>query len=230
LRRLPVDLRLSAEPIAGALPIRGISEVGTVPMLDVAERPLKNWNALAKLIEDKVLGVLLLLLFAPLMALVALLIRLDSRGPVLFVQERFGFNNNVIRVLKFRTMYIERGDVTGAERTVPNDPRVTRVGRLLRTLSLDELPQLINVVRGDMSLVGPRPHAVAMRAGDRLYCEAVEQYLHRHRVKPGITGWAQVNGLRGEVDTLEKARARVAHDLYYIEHWSPWLDLRILLK
>jgi lipopolysaccharide/colanic/teichoic acid biosynthesis glycosyltransferase len=100
----------------------------------------------------------------------------------------------------------------------------------LRWLSFDELPQLINVVRGDMSLVGPRPHAIAMRAGGRLYCEAVEQYLHRHRVKPGITGWAQVNGLRGEVDTLAKAHARVTHDLYYIDHWSLWLDLKILLK
>ena len=229
LRRLPVDLRLSAEPISGALPIRGIGELGTVPMLDVAVRPLKNWNALAKLIEDEVLGLLLLLLSAPVMAAVAVLIKLDSRGPVLFVQERFGFNNNPIRVLKFRTMYLDRGDASGAERTVRNDPRVTRVGRVLRALSLDELPQLINVVRGDMSLVGPRPHAIAMRAGDHLYDDAVASYLNRHRVKPGITGWAQVNGFRGEVDTLEKARARVEHDLYYIEHWSLWLDLKILL-
>jgi polysaccharide biosynthesis protein PslA len=149
---------------------------------------------------------------------------------VFFVQKRFGFNNEVIRVLKFRTMFVDRGDPSGAQRTVHNDPRITRLGRLLRLLSFDELPQLINVLRGDMSLVGPRPHAIAMMAGDRLYWEAVEQYLHRHRVKPGITGWAQVNGLRGEVDTLEKARARVAHDLYYIEHWSCWLDLKILLK
>jgi exopolysaccharide biosynthesis polyprenyl glycosylphosphotransferase len=198
-------------------------------MLDIAERPLKHWNALAKLIEDKVLGLLLLILFAPAMAVIALLIKLDSRGPVLFVQERFGFNNNAIRVLKFRTMYTERADLSGAQRTVRNDPRVTRVGRLLRALSLDELPQLINVVRGDMSLVGPRPHAIVMRAGGRLYDEAVATYLSRHRVKPGITGWAQINGLRGEVDTLEKARARVEHDLYYIEHWSIWLDLKILL-
>ena len=229
LRRLPVDLRLSAEPIAGALPIRGISEVGAVPMLDVAERPLKHWNALAKLIEDKVLGLFLLLLFAPVMAIVALLIKLDSRGPVLFVQQRYGFNNNAIGVLKFRSMYIEKGDVTGAERTVRDDPRVTRVGRVLRALSFDELPQLINVVRGDMSLVGPRPHAIAMRTGGRLYDDAVATYMNRHRVKPGITGWAQINGCRGEVDTIEKARARVEHDLYYIEHWSLWLDLKILL-
>ena len=160
----------------------------------------------------------------------AILIKLDSPGPVLFVQKRFGFNNEVIGVLKFRTMHIDRADPSGAQRTVRNDPRVTRLGRILRWLSFDELPQLINVIRGDMSLVGPRPHAVAMKAGDRLYGEAVERYLHRHRVKPGITGWAQVSGLRGEVDTLEKAHARVAHDLYYIEHWSPWLDLKILLK
>ena len=229
LRRLPVDLRLSAEPIAAALPIHGISDLGAVPMLDLAARPLKNWNALAKLIEDEVLGLLLLLLFVPVMAVISLLIKLDSRGPVLFVQERFGFNSNPIRVLKFRTMYVDRGDTSGAERSVRDDPRVTRVGRVLRALSLDELPQLINVVRGDMSLVGPRPHAIAMRAGDKLYDDAVATYLNRHRVKPGITGWAQINGYRGEVDTLEKARARVEHDLYYIDHWSLWFDLRILL-
>jgi lipopolysaccharide/colanic/teichoic acid biosynthesis glycosyltransferase len=127
-------------------------------------------------------------------------------------------------------MHVHRGDQSGAHRTVQNDPRITRVGRILRSLSIDELPQLINVLRGDMSLVGPRPHAIAMKADGRLYSEAVEEYLHRHRVKPGITGWAQINGLRGEIDTLEKARARVTHDLHYIEHWSIWFDLQILLK
>jgi polysaccharide biosynthesis protein PslA len=163
--------------------------------------------------------------------LVALLIKLESRGPVFFVQRRFGFNNEVIRVLKFRTMYVDRGDQSGEQRTVRDDRRVTRVGRILRALSIDELPQLINVLRGEMSIVGPRPHAIAMKAGNGvLYGDAVAEYCHRHRVKPGITGWAQVNGLRGEVDTLSKARARVEHDLYYIEHWSPWLDLKILVK
>jgi lipopolysaccharide/colanic/teichoic acid biosynthesis glycosyltransferase len=112
---------------------------------------------------------------------------------------------------------------------VPGDQRITRVGYILRTLSLDELPQLFNVLRGDMSLVGPRPHAVAMRAGDELYHDAVSEYFRRHRVRPGITGWAQVNGLRGEIDTLEKARRRVDYDLYYIDHWSLWLDIKILL-
>ena len=160
-----------------------------------------------------------------------MLIKLDSRGPVLFVQERFGFNNEVIPVLKYRTMYIDRGDRSGGQRTIRLDPRVTQVGRVIRALSIDELPQLINVLRSEMSIVGPRPHPIAMQAGNgALYGDAVAQYCHRHRVKPGITGWAQINGLRGEVDALQKARARVEHDLYYIEHWSPWLDLKILLK
>jgi Undecaprenyl-phosphate glucose phosphotransferase len=228
LKPLPTDLRLSVEPMAGRLPIRGISFLGGVPLIDILERPIKDWNAVAKWIVDTALGALLLIALAPAMALIALLIKLDSSGPVFFLQERFGFNNQTIQVFKFRTMYINRGDGSGAQRTVQNDPRVTRVGRALRRLSLDELPQLINVLKGDMSLVGPRPHATAMKAGERLYGEAVAEYRERHRVKPGITGWAQINGSRGEIDTLDKARARVEYDLYYIEHWSLWLDLKIL--
>ena len=230
LKGIATDLRLSAEPIAERFQVRGTSYIGTVPMLAIADRPLRHWGAFAKWIEDKILSAFLVTLLSPLMAVSALLIKLESQGPIFFIQERFGLNNDVIKVLKFRTMCADRCDKSGAQRTVKNDPRVTRVGRVLRSLSIDELPQLINVLRGDMSLVGPRAQAVAMKAGDRLYCDAVEQYLHRHRVKPGITGWAQVNGLRGEVDTLEKARARVSLDLYYIDHWSLWLDLKILLK
>lgn len=228
LRSLPVDLRLSLDPIAGVFPMRGISKAGSVQMIEILDRPLKNWSGVLKTIEDRVLGGLLLALAAPLMALIALAIRLDSRGPVLFKQERFGFNNNGIRVFKFRTMRIEQTDLTGAARTTPDDPRVTRVGHILRRLSLDELPQLLNVVLGDMSLVGPRPHVMAMMAGERLYHEAVGDYFLRHRVRPGMTGWAQVHGLRGEIDTPEKARARVAYDLWYIDHWSFWLDIKIL--
>jgi Undecaprenyl-phosphate glucose phosphotransferase len=229
LRRLPTDLRLSIEPIAEAVPVRGVGHIGDVPMLEIVDRPLKHWSAVAKWFEDIILGGVLLLLFAPAMALIALLIKLDSRGPVFFAQERFGFNNQIIRVLKFRTMYVDRGDPSGAQRTIRDDPRVTHIGRFLRSFSLDELPQLLNVIRGEMSLVGPRPHAITMRAGDRLYHDAIEDYLNRHRVKPGITGWAQVNGLRGEIDTLDKARRRVDYDLDYIENWSFWLDLKILL-
>jgi Undecaprenyl-phosphate glucose phosphotransferase len=230
MKALAVDVHLSLEPLAETYRARDISYVGDVPVLEMLNRPLKNWCGFAKMLEDRLLGILLLMFLSPSMAVIALLIKLETPGPVFFVQKRFGFNNQIIRVLKFRTMYTDRADPSGAQRTIRSDPRVTRLGRILRLLSLDELPQLINVVRGDMSLVGPRPHAIAMKTGDRLYCDAVEEYMHRHRVKPGLTGWAQVNGLRGEVDTLEKARARVALDLYYIEHWSLWLDLKILLK
>jgi len=230
MKTLAIDVRVSIEPLAEMFEVRRTGYVGNVPVLEVVDRPLKNWRAMLKWAEDKILAVLLFITTAPLMIVIAILIKLDSHGPILFVQNRFGFNNEVIQVLKFRTMRADRSDLSGAQRTIPDDPRVTRLGRILRWLSLDELPQLINVLRGDMSLVGPRPHAVKMKAGAHLYADAVEEYLHRHRVRPGITGWAQINGLRGEVDTLEKARARVAHDLYYIEHWSLWLDLKILLK
>lgn len=228
LRALPVDLRLSIDCLTSEFPIRGLSETAAVRVVEIFDRPLKHWSGLAKSIEDKILGAVCLVIFAVPMMLIAAAIRLDSKGPVLFVQDRFGFNNKVVRVFKFRTMHVEAADPTGACRTVLGDPRVTRVGCILRTLSLDELPQLINVLRGDMSLVGPRPHAVAMRAGDELYHHAVADYFQRHRVRPGITGWAQVHGLRGEIDTLEKAHRRVAFDLYYIDHWSLWLDIKIL--
>jgi Undecaprenyl-phosphate glucose phosphotransferase len=228
LKLLPADLRLSLEPMAEKFSLRDISYLGCVPLLGIVDRPIKHWNAVAKWVEDKALSAFLLLLFAPMMAIIALLIKLDSRGPVLLAQKRFGFNNDTIRVLKFRTMHANLGDISGAQRTVRNDPRVTRVGRVLRALSIDELPQLLNVLRGDMSLVGPRPHAIAMKVGERLYGDAIEDYAHRHRVKPGITGWAQVNGCRGAIDTIEQARARVDYDLFYIEHWSLWLDLKIL--
>jgi Undecaprenyl-phosphate glucose phosphotransferase len=230
MKALAIDVRLSIEPLAEIFEVCAAGYVGDVPILSVIDKPLKGWRAVLKGAEDKILALLLLLVAGPLMLVLAVLIKLDSRGPVLFVQNRFGFNNQVIRVLKFRTMRVDRGDASGAARTVRDDPRVTRFGRILRRYSLDELPQLINVLRGEMSLVGPRPHAVKMRAGERLYADAVEHYPHRHRVRPGITGWAQVNGLRGEVDTLEKGRARVAHDLYYIAHWSLWLDLKILVR
>ena len=229
LKMLPVDLRLSAEALTDAFPVLGISHLADVPVLEIVERPLKHWNGVLKWLEDKVLAGLLLGLLAPAMALIALLIRLDSPGPIFFGQERFGFNNRSVQILKFRTMYADKGDPSGAQRTLRNDPRVTRIGRVLRSFSLDELPQLINVLRGEMSLVGPRAHAVSMKAGDRLYYHAVKEYLHRHRVRPGITGWAQIHGLRGEIDTLDKARLRVVYDLEYIDRWSLWLDLKILL-
>jgi lipopolysaccharide/colanic/teichoic acid biosynthesis glycosyltransferase len=163
------------------------------------------------------------------MAIVAIAVRLDSRGPVLFKQKRYGFNNELIEVFKFRSMYVEATDATAAKLVTKGDPRVTRVGRFIRKTSLDELPQLLNVVlKGNLSLVGPRPHAVHAKAVDRLYDEAVDGYFARHRVKPGITGWAQINGWRGETDNDEKIQRRVEHDLYYIENWSVLFDLYIL--
>ena len=165
------------------------------------------------------------------MALVALAVKLDSPGPVLFRQKRFGFNNERIDVFKFRSLYHHQADPTAAKVVTKNDPRVTRVGRFIRKTSLDELPQLFNVVfKGNLSLVGPRPHAVQGKLQSRLFDEAVDGYFARHRVKPGITGWAQINGWRGEIDNEEKIQKRVEFDLYYIENWSVLFDLFILAE
>ena len=201
-----------------------------MPFLDVADKPIADWDVVAKWLVDHVLGSLILLLAAPVMALVALAIKLDSKGPVLFKQKRYGFNNELIEVYKFRSMYTDKSDAHAVKLVTRGDPRVTRVGRIIRKTSLDELPQLFNVVfKGDLSLVGPRPHAVQAKAADHLYNEVVDSYFARHRVKPGITGWAQINGWRGETDTEEKIQHRVEHDLYYIENWSVLLDLYIIL-
>jgi exopolysaccharide biosynthesis polyprenyl glycosylphosphotransferase len=179
---------------------------------------------------DKTIAATALLLFSPLLAVIALAVKLDSRGPVLFRQKRYGFNNDLVEVWKFRSMHVEAADATASRLVTKNDPRVTRVGRIIRKASLDELPQLINVLMGTLSLVGPRPHAVQAKAADRLYPDVVADYFVRHKVKPGITGWAQINGWRGETDTPEKIRKRVEHDLFYIDNWSLGLDLYILAK
>ena len=163
------------------------------------------------------------------MLMIAVAVQLDSAGPILFRQERYGFNNRTIQILKFRTMHAERGE-SGRDQAIQakrHDPRLTRVGRWLRRTSLDELPQLLNVLRGEMSIVGPRPHMVAH---NDQYAKLIDTYLGRHRVKPGITGWAQVNGLRGATDTIEKMEGRIQHDLYYIENWSLGFDLQILAR
>ena len=162
--------------------------------------------------------------------MIAAAIKLDSPGPVLFRQRRYGLNNEMIEVFKFRTMRADATDRNAERLTARNDPRVTRVGAFLRRTSLDELPQFLNVLRGDMSVVGPRPHATAAKAGGLLYPEAVRGYHARHRVKPGITGWAQVNGWRGETETVEQIARRVECDLYYIEHWTVAFDLWIVLR
>jgi Undecaprenyl-phosphate glucose phosphotransferase len=230
LSLVPVDVRLCPGEFAMRLGTVPASHIGGVTLLNAIDHPLRDWRWIAKAIEDRVLGFLIVTMIAPLLLLIALLIRFDSAGPVLFRQKRYGFNNQIIEVLKFRTMRHEQSDAKGEQLTQRNDPRITRIGAFLRRTSLDELPQFLNVVRGDMSIVGPRPHALAAKAGPLLYQEAVKHYDARHRMKPGITGWAQVNGWRGETETLEQIRKRVEHDLYYIEHWSIALDLRIIAR
>jgi exopolysaccharide biosynthesis polyprenyl glycosylphosphotransferase len=169
---------------------------------------------------------LALLLLTPVLIIAAVSIKLDSKGPVFFLQRRFGFNQNTFRIIKFRTMHTtEDGPVI--EQARKGDPRITRVGALLRRWNIDELPQLFNVIKGDMSLVGPRPHALSH---DREYERRIALYARRHKVKPGITGWAQIRGLRGETDTDEKMRDRVAYDLHYIDNWSLLLDVQILIQ
>ncbi len=228
---LPVDIRLSAHTNKLRFRPRAYSYLGKVPTLDMFEAPITDWDQVMKRLFDHMVGAVILLLAAPLMALVALAIKLDSPGPVLFRQKRFGFNNERIDVFKFRSLYHHQADPLAAKVVTKNDPRVTRVGRFIRRTSLDELPQLFNVVfNSNLSLVGPRPHAVQGKLQSRLFDEAVDGYFARHRVKPGITGWAQINGWRGEVDSEEKIQKRVEFDLYYIENWSVLFDLYILLK
>jgi Undecaprenyl-phosphate glucose phosphotransferase len=206
-----------------------ISTIGSNPVVLMEERPLKDWRGAKKLAFDLVVGSLLIVVSSPLLALIALLIRLDSPGPIIFRQPRLGFNNRLFTCYKFRTMRTEMTDLLADQQTTRDDPRVTRVGKWLRMLSFDELPQLFNVLKGDMSLVGPRPHAPNTKAADRLYTDVVAKYALRHRVKPGITGWAQVNGWRGQTKKIEQIENRVACDLDYIENWSIWFDVRILV-
>ncbi len=226
---LPVDIRLSAGSSRLRFRPRSYSFVGSVPFLDLYDKPIADWDRVAKACFDRIVGGILLALFSPLMLAVALAIKLDSRGPVFFRQKRYGFNNDLIEVFKFRSMFVDMTDANAEKLTTRDDPRVTRVGRFIRKTSIDELPQLINVaIMGNLSLVGPRPHAVQAKAADRLYEQVVDGYFARHRVKPGITGWAQVSGWRGETDTQEKLEHRIEHDLYYIENWSVIFDLYIL--
>lgn len=229
LYQYPVDVLLCPRGIGLSLTRPRVSYLADVPMLALADRPLAGWRYVVKAVEDRVLASMILLLIAPLLLFIAMLIKLDSRGPVLFRQKRYGFNNQLIEVWKFRTMYHDQTDHDADQLTRRGDPRITRVGRFLRASSLDELPQFFNVLRGDMSIVGPRPHAVSAKAGGLLYQEAVRQYAARHRVKPGITGWAQINGWRGETETVKQIRRRVHHDIAYIEDWSLWLDIKIIV-
>lgn len=230
LRMLPVDVHLLSDAVGFHLANRPFSCPAGIPAINVADRPISGWNFVAKRTIDVTIASLAIIALLPIFTVIAFLIKLDSPGPVLFRQLRFGFNNNTFSIYKLRTMRSDALDLTAERLVTRGDDRVTRIGRLLRRTSIDELPQLWNVVIGDMSLVGPRPHPLRAKAVDKLYHEVVAGYAARHRVKPGMTGWAQVNGWRGETDTIEKIQKRIEHDLYYIENWSIELDLRILAQ
>jgi len=230
LRQLPVDI-VMAPDLAGFRSLdQSQSELAGLKLLNMARRPIREPQRILKGAIDRLLAGIALLALSPLLILVSLLIRLDSKGPILFRQPRQGLGDTLFNVYKFRTMYQDLGDARGQQQTQRDDPRITRIGALLRRTSIDELPQLLNVLRGEMSLVGPRPHTPHMLVGDKRIFDIIDEYSFRHRVKPGITGLAQVKGYRGAVDTPEHLRTRIDYDLYYIDNWSLWLDLKIIFR
>ena len=230
LWELPVDIRISGKASSLKFSSKAYTYIGRLPLLAMFDRPLMGWGLFLKNVFDRVIASVAIVVLAPVMLAVAAAIRLESKGPVLFKQKRYGFNNELIEVFKFRSMYANRCDAHATTLVSKGDPRVTRVGRFIRKTSLDELPQLFNVLTGQLSLVGPRPHATQAKAADTLYEQVVDGYFARHRVRPGITGWAQINGWRGETDTREKIEQRVKHDLDYIDHWSLMFDVKILVR
>jgi Undecaprenyl-phosphate glucose phosphotransferase len=225
LSEVPAGLHVVLVEAAAFLAAARIVEFGKIVTMQVLRPPLSQLQRFAKRVFDIAAAVAGLVVLSPLLMAVAIAIKLDSRGPVLFRQTRHGYNNETIKVFKFRSM-VQGGDSGKFMQTARNDSRVTRVGTLLRRTNIDELPQLINVLRGEMSIVGPRPHATAH---NEMFEDKISVFSRRHVVKPGITGWAQVNGCRGATDTIESMRQRVEYDLYYIDNWSFWLDLRIIV-
>jgi Undecaprenyl-phosphate glucose phosphotransferase len=223
-QRIDLLLDVRAEKVSG----RGYKQLAESPVARLSSADTLGGRTLVKRAQDLTLSALLLAFFAPFMALIALSVKLTSKGPVIFKQRRHGFNNRIITIYKFRTM--RQHDDTVIRQVVAHDPRITPLGRFLRRTSLDELPQLINVLKGEMSLVGPRPHAIGMRASERELSDIVAEYAHRHRVKPGLTGWAQINGSRGPIETPKSVRERVRLDLEYVMRASLWFDLWILLR
>jgi len=230
LRVLPNAITLFMELDGAATCDATLSRIANAAISQGCGAEADERRAFAKRVQDLLVCVLALVIAAPLMLLIALLVKIDSPGQVLFRQRRHGFNNEVITVWKFRSMRTEDADATASRQVSRNDERVTRVGRLIRKLSLDELPQLINVLKGEMSLVGPRPHAIGMKTAGRESANLVSEYAWRHRMKPGLTGWAQVNGSIGALDTPEAVRRRVTLDIEYIERQSLWFDLYIIAR
>lgn len=228
LRELPINVFLSSDLVGYKIAMRSPpSYFESIPLYQVAGKPLSGWDVILKSLEDYIIGIFLLVLLAPVLLVIAVLIKLDSPGPVIFKQKRLGFNNQAFYIYKFRSMThspVEESKTVQAQR---HDPRVTRVGRILRKTSIDEIPQLFNVLNGTMSIVGPRPHAIDH---NEEFATKIRGYFSRHRVKPGITGLAQVKGFRGLTDTVEKMESRVKHDVEYTENWSLLTDLKIILQ
>jgi exopolysaccharide biosynthesis polyprenyl glycosylphosphotransferase len=225
-----VRIRLAPDLANFAFAHRPLVLLGDMPVITLFERPISGTDAIVKRAEDLLFTSIILFFIWPIMLIAAIAVKLDSPGPVFFRQPREGFNNQRFDVLKFRSMVHDQCETDGVQQATRGDARVTRVGRIIRATSIDELPQLFNVLMGDMSLVGPRPHAPSTRANGRLFHEVVQTYAARHKVKPGITGWAQVCGWRGETDTEEKLVKRLEHDLHYIENWSVPFDIYILFR
>ncbi|MBO0664432.1 undecaprenyl-phosphate glucose phosphotransferase [Jiella sp. MQZ9-1] len=227
---LPLDIRLAAHSAELKFRPRTYSYVGSLPLIDVIDRPLADWDTIAKRAFDIMAASLAIVLLSPIMLITAIAVKLDSPGPIIFRQKRHGFNNQEVEIFKFRSLHHAMSDPEARQIVTRNDKRVTRVGAFIRKTSIDELPQLFNVLRGDLSIVGPRPHAVHARSSrDETFTEIVDGYFGRHKVKPGITGWAQIHGWRGEIDDPTKLVKRFEYDLFYIENWSLALDLYILL-
>lgn len=227
LENLPCSIKYCIPGNFFSRPLADVELISHIPVVTIFHTPLRGTSLVIKRLEDVLLASLAILITSPIMLAAALLIALDGQGNIIFRQKRHGFGGREFEILKFRSMRVlteaEQQDVQQATR---NDMRVTPIGRILRRFSLDELPQLFNVLWGDMSMVGPRPHAIKHNFH---YQELINGYVARQRIKPGITGWAQINGWRGETDTLEKMRKRVEHDLYYVENWSLWFDLKIII-
>lgn len=226
LSELPVRIQLLPIEMTDFMRRSRIGNCGKQRVLELFCGPCSLRDRLVKRGFDAVVAAAMLILLSPLLLIVAALIKLDTPGPVLFRQKRLGFNNDVIEVLKFRSMTTFDDARDEFRQAVRNDPRVTRIGRFIRRTNIDELPQLINVLKGEMSMVGPRPHAVAH---NNMFADQIRRMFRRHNVKPGITGWAQVNGFRGETDTFEKMQKRIEHDLYYVDNWSFFFDLKIMI-
>lgn len=226
LSELPVNIHLASDLVGFDLSFRPVlGAFSQLPVYEVKQRPIAGWSSALKALLDYSVAAMALLMLSPLLLLVALAIKLDSPGPVFFMQQRLGFNNEPFSIYKFRSM-VDGADKGGAVRQATRaDDRITRIGRIIRATSIDELPQLLNVLNGTMSLVGPRPHAVSH---NEEYGRQIRGYFARHKVKPGITGWAQVKGLRGETSDIERMRRRIEHDIYYTENWSLLFDVKIL--